>query len=366
MSDFDRQIYCVAGLPFDALDMNKAISAVRDAKFQGASCFMSTPNMNFVANAYKDPEFLKSVIYSDIVVADGTPIIWIAKLLGIPINQRVAGSNLFEMLKEDKRRTIKVYFMGGQDGVAEQASKEINESQTSLKCVGFYNPGFGTIEDMSTDEIINNINASNADFLVVALGAKKGQAWIMHNLDKIKIPLVSHLGAVVNFEAKRVERAPGILQKTGFEWLWRIKEEPELWRRYFNDGVFFLKLLATKVLPLRFWLQRNLKRLKAIKHSGVQIDSQGDRNIIHVKGAIFDDQLTQDMRDKFKALVTEGKHVYIDLQDAAYVSAGFFGLVLMLKKQLGQKGVETKIINCNRMIAKVVDWTGLSYMRTES
>lgn len=363
MSDFDRHIYCLAGLPFDALDMNKAISAVRNAKYHGISCFMSTPNMNFVANAVDDPEFLKSVIYSDLVVADGTPIIWMAKLLGVPIKQRVAGSSLFEMLKEEKRRTMKVYFMGGLDGVAEAASKEMNNSEGGLQCVGYYNPGFGTVEEMSTDEIIGNINASEADFLVVALGAKKGQAWIMHNLDRIKVPLVSHLGAVINFEAKRVQRAPILLQNTGFEWLWRIKEEPELWRRYFKDGLFFLNMLATKVLPLKFWLKRHLKRLKNLKDkSGVDVENNDTTNVIKVNGAIFDEDITPDMRTQFRTLGQDNKAVHIDLSNAEYVSAGFLGLMLMIKKQLDHKDVETKIVNCNATIAKIIDWTGLSYM----
>ncbi len=363
MSDFDRQIYCLAGLPFDALDMTNAIDAVRHAKSDGMGCFMSTPNMNFVANAVKDPDFMNSVIYSDIVVADGSPIIWMARLLGVPIKERVAGSSLFERLKLDKPKTTKVYFMGGMDGVAEAASKEINSHNTGLECVGYYNPGFGTIEDMSTDTIIGNINKSKADFLVVALGAKKGQAWILKNLDRIKVPLVSHLGAVINFEAKRIHRAPRILQNTGMEWLWRIKEEPELWRRYFNDGLFFIKLLATKVLPLRFWLKRHLKRLKNLKlQSSVSVSAENQQNTIKVKGAIFDDDITSEMRAQFRTLGQDNKTVHIDLSEAEYVSAGFLGLMLMIKKQLDHKGVETKIVNCNATIAKIIDWTGLSYM----
>lgn len=363
MSDFDRQVYCLAGLPFDALDMNKAVSAVRNAKYQGMSCFMSTPNINFVANAVQDPEFLKSVIYSDIVVADGTPIIWMAKLLGVPIKQRVAGSSLFEILRTEKRRQMKVYFMGGMDGVAEAASKEINRSATGLTCVGYYSPGFGSVEDMSTDEIIDKINASNADFLVVALGAKKGQAWILRNIDRITIPLVSHLGAVINFEAKRIQRAPTILQNTGFEWLWRIKEEPTLWRRYFKDGVFFLKLLATKVLPLKFWLKKNKPRLQQLANqSRVNLIEQNDHHVIKVNGAIFDEALTPEVRDQFRKAGNDDKSVHIDLSEAEYVSAGFLGLVLMVKKQLDHKGLDIKFVNCNPTITKVIHWAGMSYM----
>lgn len=363
MSDFDRQIYCLAGLPFDALDMDKAINAVRDAKYHGMSCFMSTPNMNFVANAVKDPEFLKSVIYSDIVVPDGTPIVWMAKLLGVPIRQRVAGSSLFEMLSQEKRRKMSVYFLGGVDGVAEAASKEINKRSSGLACVGYYSPGFGSVEDMSTDEIIDNINASNADFLVVALGAKKGQAWILKNLDRITIPLVSHLGAVINFEARRFKRAPSMLQNTGFEWLWRIKEEPALWRRYFNDGLFFIKLLAEKVLPMTLWLKRNKKRLQGLKsESNIQFNTQGTQNVVKVNGVCFDEEVTPELREKFKEISAQDKSVNIDLSDAEYVSAGFLGLVLMVKKQLDHQGLKTQIVNCNPVSEKVIKWSGLEYL----
>jgi len=85
--------------------------------------------------------------------------------------------------------------------------------------------------------VLQAINASQADFLVVALGAKKGQAWILHNLEHLQVPVVSHLGAVVNFVAGTVQRAPAAWQRAGLEWLWRIKEEPALFGRYWNDGL---------------------------------------------------------------------------------------------------------------------------------
>lgn len=135
MSDFDRDIYCVAGLPIDALNMDKAISVLRNAKFHHKSCFMTTPNTNFIALAHQDEKFLNSVIYSDLVIADGTPIIWMSKLLGIPIRQRVAGSNLFETLSQEKRRKMKVYFLGGPDGVAKEASERLNQHSTALTCM---------------------------------------------------------------------------------------------------------------------------------------------------------------------------------------------------------------------------------------
>lgn len=362
MSDFDRNVYCVAGLPIDALDMNKAISVLRDAKFKNKSCFMTTPNTNFVALAHQDQQFLNSVIYSDIVIADGTPIIWMSKILGIPIRQRVAGSNLFEILRQEKRRKMKVYFLGGPDGVAKEASERLNEHSTALTCVGHFSPGFGTIDDMSTDEIINNINTSGADFLVVALGAKKGQAWILKNIHRITIPLVSHLGAVINFEANRLKRAPLFIQELGFEWLWRIKEEPSLWRRYWNDGLYFLKLLFTTILPLRCWLKLSQSRLVALeKHSKVTLVDTQDVVTMKVQGVV-NDPVSAEIRDLFKQAAQAGRHFYLDLSEAEYVSFGFLGLFLLMKKSLDKLDKDVKIVRPSAGIKKIIRWNNLAHL----
>src|SRR6185295_10368473 len=60
----------------------------------------------------------------------------------------------------------------------------------------------------------------------------------------------AHFGATINFQAGTSRRAPVWMQNCGLEWLWRIKEEPKLWRRYFGDGAVLLQVILTQVLPL--------------------------------------------------------------------------------------------------------------------
>ena len=112
----------------------------------------------------------------------------------------------------------------------------LNAENGGLVCVGALNPGYGTIEDMSGDAIIAAVNASKAEFLVVALGARKGQTWLLRNHHRLRVPVRAHLGAAVNFQAGSVKRAPRAIRKVGLEWLWRIKEEPHLRIRYWHDG----------------------------------------------------------------------------------------------------------------------------------
>jgi N-acetylglucosaminyldiphosphoundecaprenol N-acetyl-beta-D-mannosaminyltransferase len=362
MDDFDRDVYCIGGLPFDAIDLSKTMDRLRDAKHAKKSCFLTTPNLNFLALSQQDADFRNSVLYSDIVIADGAPIVWIAKLLGIPIRERVAGSTLFEALGKEWRRKLTVYFFGGPMGVAAEASKHINDKSTGLACVGYHSPGFGTLDEMSESSIIDNINLSNADFLVVALGAKKGQAWIVKNLHKIKTPLVSHLGAVINFEARRLKRAPVSLQKIGLEWAWRIKEEPHLWRRYWNDGRFLLLFLFTKVFPQMLWLKFNLRRLvKVSQKSTVVLDNDGASVKLIFSGVVLD-PVSQDIRSLLRESSMQNKNVLLDLTEAEYLSFGVSGLLLLLKKQLNQQGFQMKIVGLGPSMRKLLDWNGLIFL----
>ena len=89
---------------------------------------------------------------------------------------------------------------------------------------------------------------------MVSLGAEKGQSWIVRNLGRISPPIVSHLGASINFLAGTVQRAPGALQKIGLEWLWRIYQEPHLFARYAKDAAALAGLMLTAIFPLRVWL----------------------------------------------------------------------------------------------------------------
>lgn len=247
--DFGRNLCLVLGLPFDVIDLETAVCRVRSAVALRTRLFISTPNTNFVIAAMRDEAFRDSVFHSDLSLMDGMPLVWVARLMGIAIPQRVSGSDLFEALHREDSVPISVYFFGGQPGAAATAAAKVNAAGGPMRCVGFDEAGFGSIEQMSDQETIERINASGADFLVVSLGAAKGQAWIEHNLSRLNAPVVSHLGAVVNFVAGSLSRAPVWVRAAGLEWLWRVKEEPHLWKRYVVDAWAFGRLLLTSVLP---------------------------------------------------------------------------------------------------------------------
>lgn len=359
--DFDRNVYCLGGLPFDAVDMPDSLSILKSAAKNQTRCFLSTPNLNFLIASHSDAAFRDSVIQSDLVVADGMPLVWIAKLLRIPIRERVAGSSLFEALREqDAANPISVYFFGGSDGVAETAANKINQTKGGLTCVGYQSPGFVSVEEMSAASRIDQINASNADFLVVSLGAKKGQSWIIKNLSSIKAPIISHLGAVVNFEANKLQRAPSWMQHTGLEWLWRIKEEPGLWKRYWQDGLALLKLLVTIVIPHALWLALNQRRLEqAPQKNPVRLECGASSCRLIIAGVVLD-PVSPVICSQLRQASLQKKDVILDLTVAEYLSPGFFGLLLLLKKHLDKHAAQLKVVGVQPKMKRLLKWNGLT------
>ena len=245
-----RSTFCILGLPFDAVDRSQVLDRIRESVEKRTPLFITTPNTNNLIASRRDVPFRNSFVRSDLAIADGMPIVWIAKLLGLPVRERLAGASLFEDLRRGGAGPIRIYIFGGPDGAAKKAHDKINRDNGAMTSVGWCSPGFGSLADMSSPTIIDAINEARPDLVLAALGSQKGQAWVERNRASLDAPVIMHLGAVVNFAAGTLNRAPNFIQNAGFEWAWRIKEEPTLWRRYWNDGRALLALLVRHLWPL--------------------------------------------------------------------------------------------------------------------
>jgi N-acetylglucosaminyldiphosphoundecaprenol N-acetyl-beta-D-mannosaminyltransferase len=234
------------GLPFDRVTMDEAIARIDCAIREREQLSIATPNLNFVAMAAVDPVFRNCVLDAQLSLADGMPIVVASRLLGSPLPGRVSGSSLFQRLAERRLDTpLKVFFFGGDPGIGELASARLPTMGQGLVGVGHLSPGFGSIESMSSQSIIQRINSSGAEILVVAIGARKGHEWIARNRRRLSAPVITYLGATINFVAGVVRRAPEWMQRTGLEWLWRTGQEPKLARRYLADGMFLARHLMS-------------------------------------------------------------------------------------------------------------------------
>jgi len=349
-------------LPIDAVEMPDVLLRIEAAAAGTAPLLLSTVNVNYLAFSETDPAFKDSILRSDLCVIDGMPVVWIARLMGLPIRRRIAGSDLFATLKSRaSARNIKLFLLGGDAGVADAAARAINHRTDSMQCVGSANPGFGSVEEMSRAEIIDQINASGANFLIIALGAQKGHHWLLRNHDRLRVPVRTHLGAVLNFEAGTVRRAPHRMAKLGLEWTWRIKEEPRLWRRYWRDGRVLLHLFLTRGLPvaldarlqrLRFAQSQELRVHKAEAGTAVTVSLTGDAIAPYADAAI----------SEFRAAVRSQKQLLVDLSATRRIDSRFFGLLLMVRKQLEGSGRHLVLTGISPRIARLFRRNGVAFL----
>lgn len=363
-SDLTRSVYCVLGMPIDSINMATVVQRIEAAAANRRVLLISTPNLNFLVSSLSDPEFRESVLDSDLCPPDGAPIVWIARLLGLPIKERVAGSDLLDRLRAHGigTRRLTVFLFGGAKGVATAAARRLNAQRGGLHCVGTMDPGFCEVSEMSHDHIINAVNSSGADFLVLSLGAKKGQLWLQRNHSRLTIPIRAHLGAALNFQAGIIKRAPAKVRAWGLEWLWRIKEERYLWKRYRDDGFMLLRLLLIRVLPLAVitrWQQFRGKYqpqdlLIEKKHDGqsITISLCGVASESHIPKAAT----------CFQEALTSKQNITIDLSNTRLIDARFLGLLLMLRKELRSRGAKLIFTGVSHAIERIFRFNELGFL----
>lgn len=346
---FFRNVHAVFGLPFDACSLIEAVAKLRDAAFSNTRCFISTPNVNFVVAAQRHERFLDSVLRSDLSLADGMPIVWAARALGLPIAHRVAGASLFEALCACPGPPLSVYFFGGLPGVGAAACARLNAAPSGLRCVGFDSGGYGSVEQLSNAAALDRINSSGAHFVVVALGAEKGQAWIQRNAEALTVPLLCHLGAVVNFVAGQTARAPVAIQRLGLEWLWRVKEEPALWRRYVEDGAALVTLVLTRVLPGAL-----LALVRPHRPTSLAVDTAEAPLVrLRLRGN-WTRQALQPLRDELQRVVTPGAQLFLSMREVSAIDSSFVGLLLLAAGTVGSANL--RITSASRRV-RLTLWT---------
>ncbi len=369
LRQLDRNVHCIVGVPLDMVTMSEALDIVASATSTRKRLFVSTVNMNFVAQAQRDIAFRDSVIASDLCLTDGIAVKLIGRLLGLPIEERVAGSDILSAIWERPvtagAKPLKVFLFGGTEEANAEAAEAINlRAPEKIVCVGNFCPGFGSVEDMSTCTVIEAINCAKPDFLIVALGAQKGQAWIMHNMGKLEVPVISHLGATINFLAGTLRRAPPGWQKLGLEWLWRIKEEPNLAGRYLRDGLILLRLLVTKIGPTSIWSSWSKWRWRSTGFSVNAAPSLAGQAKLILKGNLTAAHWAE-IKQAVVSLLDQKPPLILDLSAANWIDTRVMGSLLVLSQRVGKNDGFLRIEGAPRNLRWALRLNGLGDLLSE-
>lgn len=362
-TNLTRNLYGILGIPIDTDSLEAVVQRIMWGKFGRRAILISTPNLNFLVGCLTDEVLRRSLLVSELCSIDGTPILWISRLFGIPVNGRVAGSDFFDALRKsgDERDPLKIFLFGGAPGVAEAAAKSINSQPSGIRCVGSLYPGYGSVEEIGNSDTIDAINASGADFLVVSLGAQKGQAWLLHNHEKLTVPVRSHLGAAINFEGGTLKRAPSAFRRFGFEWLWRIREEPYLWRRYWRDGRVFLFLLLCRALPLALLLRYHRAVARQATLDLTPPIAADSPVVVSIEGAAMEGNVELGVQI-FERALGIGRDIWVDLSKVSFVDPRFFGLFIVVRKCLGEMGQQLRFVNVRPSTRRLFRLNAFDYL----
>ena len=247
----------ILGIPFHDVSFDDAVAWACQRIRSRQPGYIATANMDFVMQAWCDPELQRILLEADLVVADGIPIVWLSTFLGPRLQERVTGSDLVPLLAEMSRNNgFSLFHLGGAAGVAEKAASVLVQRFPGLRIAGCYAPPWATLLNMNHAEILKRVAAANPDLLLVAFGAPKQEKWVNLHVRNWKVPLAIGVGGSLDFLAGVQTRAPRFVQRLALEWFWRMCTHPSrLVGRYLRNIWFFfrslLELLVIRCLPDR-------------------------------------------------------------------------------------------------------------------
>ena len=207
-------------------------------------------NVDVVIKAEEDEELTQMIRDAEYVLADGMPLIWISRLYGRPLKEKISGSDFIPYLCEKAvSEDVRFFLLGGLGDTTQKAKKALEENYPGIRVAGVYAPPIGFEKDQREVEYINClIRQAEPDILVVCLGCPKQEKFIYANREKYDVPVSVCAGATIDFLAGNVKRCPKWVSRCGLEWFYRFLREPKrLFRRYFVDDMRIFGLV------IRYW-----------------------------------------------------------------------------------------------------------------
>lgn len=238
----------ILDMRIDAISKSGVIRRITEPSGHSTGGCVLTPNLQHLREHKRSGAVRDAFRRCELVVADGTPLIWASRLQGTPLPGRIAGSDLIWSLSEAAARKDRTLFLlGGSPGTADQAAEVLQRKNPKLRIVGTNCPSLGFERSpQALREIREMVERARPDLIYIGLPLSK-QLVVMDALrDALPSAWLIGLGVSFSFVTGDISRAPAWIQQLGFEWMHRLAQEPRrLCRRYLVEGLpFFAYLMA--------------------------------------------------------------------------------------------------------------------------
>lgn len=202
--------------------------------------------------AAHDPEFESALCSASVLVPDGIGVVWALRFLGLPTVERVSGPDVYKAVMEElSRRNGSAFYLGSSPETLSKLAASVALKYPNVRVAGVRSPSFSEmLSEEESQSIIDEVNELSPDVLWVGMTAPKQEKWLARYSVRLRVKIACAVGAVFDFEAGTVVRAPRVMQKAGLEWLFRSLVSPSrLGRRNATSNPrFVLRIVREKYL----------------------------------------------------------------------------------------------------------------------
>jgi N-acetylglucosaminyldiphosphoundecaprenol N-acetyl-beta-D-mannosaminyltransferase len=347
----------ILGVPFDNVTTQETIALLEEMVVSRRAHYVVTANVDFLVQALHDVELRRILLEAHLVLCDGTPLVWASRLLGNPLPERVAGSDLVPLLiKVAAQKGYRLFFLGGSAETTAQAIARLQTSHPNLIIAGHYSPPFQRLLDMDHAEMSRQILAAKPDLLFVSFGCPKQEKWIAMHYRTLGIPVSVGVGGTIDFLAGRLARAPRWMQRTGTEWIFRLAQEPRrLLRRYLKDCWYFGGRLLAQWWRLQF---RARSPASAQVRAPILVEHKDWRQVN------FPDWLDRDAVQResitWDGALASNRHCLLDLSNVRFIDSTGVGLLIRLQKRAHLSGRQVILVSPSPAVRRSLDLMQLS------
>lgn len=245
----------ILGLNTDVQCFDKAIQTLlgwaKDRDERRYICFAA---VYALTRAYQDAGLQEIFNQSDMIPADGMPLVWIQRRRGFPYAERVYAPDVMQALcQQSVGQQVSHYLWGGEPDVTSKLVENLSRWYPGIQIAGYHSPPFRELENQADTDVINQINSANPSIVWVCLGSVKQERWMSLYRPHLDAPLLLGVGASFAFLAGTTPQAPKWMQRNGLEWLFRLLTEPRrLARRYLIYNPLFLFYMIREAFYLRY------------------------------------------------------------------------------------------------------------------
>ena len=242
-----RAVDCIdiLGVRVDNITQAEALDRIEGFIGDGRIHQVATVNPEFVVIAQEDHEFRAILAGADLALPDGVGLLLASHILGTPLRERVAGSDLvYPLAQRAAQRGHRVFLLGAAPGIAGMAARRLQDLYPGLIVAGAYAGSAGPEGD---EEAVSRIRAVSPQVLLVAYGAPAQDRWIHRNRARLEVPVCIGVGGALDFISGKIPRAPVWMRQVGIEWLFRLFQEPWRWRRMLRLPRFVYLVLRKRL-----------------------------------------------------------------------------------------------------------------------